>query len=179
LLPDHLLDAPEGPDELDREWWVLYVRPRQEKSLARQMFEKKVPFFLPLIRQPLNVRGRLMHSYVPLFEGYVFLLANREDRGKAIGTGRVVRALAVPDQEKLEKDLRQVHRLINSGATILPEKQHLGPGMTVEIREGSLAGMRGRILRTASGNRFVVQVNFIHQGASVLLDEVMLVKVQG
>jgi hypothetical protein len=43
-------------------------------------------------------------------------------------------------------------------------------GATVEIRHGALAGLKGKIIRAASGNRFVVQIDFIQQGASVLLD---------
>jgi hypothetical protein len=33
-----------------------------------------------------------------------------------------------------------------------------------------LAGLRGVILKSSSGNRFVVQVNFIQRGASVLVE---------
>jgi transcriptional antiterminator RfaH len=176
--PEFLLETPESPQDADRAWWVLYVRARQEKSLARQMRESRVPYFLPLARNTFRIRGRTMQSYLPLFGGYVFLFANREERGKAIATGRVIRCLPVPDQEELWADLRQLHRLLATDMTITAES-NLGPGMTVEIREGALAGLRGKILRTATGRRFVVQVNFIQQGASVLLDEQNLVEVGG
>jgi hypothetical protein len=43
----------------------------------------------------------------------------------------------------------------------------LRPVTAVEIRQGRLAGMRGKIVRTASRRRWVVEVKFIQRGASV------------
>jgi len=94
----------------------------------------------------------------------------------ALNTRRVVGSLEVTDQEELWGDLRQINRLIASGAPVMPEDQ-LVPGMMVEIRSGPLAGLKGKILRTASGQRFVVQVNFIQRGASVLMDDFNLAKI--
>jgi hypothetical protein len=170
LFPQDLLETEDAPAGPGRAWWVLYVRTRQEKSLARQMHALQVPFYLPVVRNSLRIRGKAVDSHVPLFAGYLFLYASREERGAAIGTGRVVRSLEVHNQDELWADLRQVHRLLSSGATVGTESR-LVPGTPVEICEGPLAGLRGKILRGATGRRFVVEVNFIQQGASVLLDE--------
>ena len=81
----------------------------------------------------------------------------------------MVRTLDVPDQDRLWHDLRQVHRLLATGAPVLPEDR-LTPGTTVEVTQGPLSGLRGTILRTATGRRFVVEIDFIQRGASVTLD---------
>ena len=44
----------------------------------------------------------------------------------------------------------------------------------MEITTGPLAGLCGTVVRTASGRRFVVRVDFIQQGASVLLEDCAL-----
>ena len=88
----------------------------------------------------------------------------------ALATNRVVHTLEVADQGTLWDDLTQVDRLIGTGAPITPEER-LEPGSLVEITSGLLAGLKGRILRAANGRRFVVQVNFIQRGASVLIDD--------
>ena len=173
------------PDELfaaatdvaaDRCWWVLHTRARQEKSLARHLYQARVPFYLPLIGKRGLTRGRVFTSFVPLFPGYVFLLGRREERLVALSTNRVVHSLEVADQGKLWHDLSQVWRLIESGAPITPE-DHLEPGVFVEIQHGALAGLKGRIIRAASGRRFVVEVDFIHRGASVMLDDYNLLPI--
>ena len=120
------------------------------------------------------MRGRSVTSYLPLFPGYLFLLAERDECLAALSTGRAVRSLEVADQNGLWSDLRQLHKLIGSGSPILPEER-LVPGAKVEIANGPLAGMRGTVLRAASGRRFVVSVHFIHRGASVLLPEHALI----
>jgi transcription antitermination factor NusG len=171
------LFAEENPEvRQGRQWWVLHTKPRQEKSLARQLLQSQVPFYLPLIERRSLIRGRVMQSQVPLFPGYLFLLGQRDERVTALATNRVVHSLEVWDQRTLWDDLTQVHRLINTGAPITPEER-LEPGALVEITRGPLAGLKGRIIRAASGKRFVVQVNFIQRGASVLIDDFNLIAI--
>jgi transcriptional antiterminator RfaH len=170
VYPEGLLEQPPEACAPGRVWWVLHTRPRQEKSLARQLLEARVSFYLPLIPRRLLLRGRRLTSHVPLFAGYVFLHADRDERIQALATRRVVRSLEVGDQEALWRDLRQVHRLLATGVPITPEDR-LAPGVLVEVRSGPLAGLRGKVLRTASGRRFLVQVDFIQRGASVLMDD--------
>src|ERR1700722_11794865 len=81
-----------------RHWRVLHTRPRQEKSLARELSRAKVPFYLPLIARRSLSRGRIVEPHLPLFPGYLFLLANQEGRIQALSTKRVVSALPVVDQ---------------------------------------------------------------------------------
>src|SRR5207247_2892865 len=95
----------------------------------------------------------------------------------ALTTNRIVRTLPVGNQATMWADLRQIHQLIASGAPITPEER-LTPGVSVEIRSGPLAGLKGKILRTASGRRFVVEVDFIQQGASVLMDNFSLAQIE-
>jgi transcriptional antiterminator RfaH len=173
LFPENLFDDRPTLASTGRLWWVLHTRPRQEKCLARQLRQSEAPFYLPLVARRKIIRGRIVTSHNPLFGGYVFLLAHERERIAALTTGRVVHALRVADQEQLGNDLSQLHRLIESGAPVMPEER-LTPGMPVEIRSGPLAGLQGTVLRTASGRRFVVQVNFIQRGASVELDDFML-----
>ena len=175
VCPDNLLEDGVQVETAGRLWWVLHTRPRQEKSLARQLHANRIPYYLPLVSRRSRLHGRTMTSFIPLFPSYAFVLADEEERVAALATCRVVRAIRVTDQARLWVDLRQVYRLISCGAPITPEER-LVPGMAVEVRSGPLAGLKGKILRTASGRRFVVEVDFIQKGASVLLEDFMLEK---
>jgi transcriptional antiterminator RfaH len=162
----------------ERRWSVLHTRPRQEKCLARELVELDLPFYLPVVSRRSLIRGKPVASHLPLFTSYLFLLTGEDkERVRALATHRVAHCLPVHDQAKLWHDLRQVHQLIESGAAVTPE-QKLGPGAAVEIQSGPLAGLRGKILRTASGRRFIVQVDFIQQGASVLLDGYTVIRAE-
>ena len=175
LFPEELLDELYLPESAERLWWVLHTRPRQEKSLARELHRWRIPFYLPQVARRRLIAGRRFTAHVPLFAGYLFLLGDQEERVDAQVTRRVVRTLEVPDQEGFWGDLRQIERLIASGAPITPEDR-LKPGKKVEIRSGPLVGLTGTIVRGASGRRFVVQVDFIQRGASVVVEDCLLVE---
>jgi transcriptional antiterminator RfaH len=177
VFPAGLLEADasfDGPSE----WWVAHTRPRQEKALARQLLAAGVSFYLPQTNRRCLVRGRVLTSRLPLFPGYVFLRTSREERLRALATRRIARLIDVPEPERLESDLRQVHRLIAAGLPVTPEEK-LGPGSWVEVTHGPLAGLTGQIVRSATGRKFVVRIDFIQRGAAVTLDDCVLTPVEG
>jgi transcription antitermination factor NusG len=175
IFPDSLFE-PNQDALAQRHWWVLHTKPRQEKSLARQLHVQSIPFYLPQVPKRLRIRKQTVTSYIPLFAGYCFLLAEPDERLAALGTNRIVRPLPVTDQKGLWRDLTQIYRLIGSGAPITAEDK-LGPGKLVEITSGPLTGLRGKILERASQRRFMVEVDFIHKGASILLEDFTLAPV--
>jgi transcriptional antiterminator RfaH len=164
LFPNDLFDAERACGL----WHVLHTKPRQEKSLARELLRREIAYFLPVTPNRFDVRGRVVVSHVPLFPGYLFLRCDRDQLLAALSTRRVVRPLVVVDQQQLTDDLRQVQSLLRSGLEVTPHE--FVAGQEVEITTGPLTGFRGRIVCTASGNRFVVAVDFIQRGASVVCD---------
>jgi transcription antitermination factor NusG len=170
VFPDNLLRDNDHVLSSERCWHVARTLPRQEKALARQLRKLQVPFYLPIISRRLRSSKRTLTAHIPLFPGYVFVFADSEERLAELSTRRVAQSLAVVDQEELWRDLRLIDQLIASGAPITPEDR-LVPGTRVTIRSGPLMGMEGTFVRTASGNRLVVHVNFIQRGASILLDD--------
>jgi transcriptional antiterminator RfaH len=169
-FPEDLLSSAEAHPQAGRAWLVAHTKPRQEKALARQMYDARLPFYLPLTPRRCVIRGKVRYSHVPLFPGYVFLQVGPEERISALATGRVVRCLTVPEQDAFRRDLWQLTRLLGSGLAVDAEER-LKPGDEVTIQYGPLAGLKGTVVREASGRRFVVRVDFIHKGASVLLDD--------
>src|SRR5437762_4898678 len=91
-FPERLFEEVGQPAPADRTWWVLHTRPRQEKGLARHLYRAQISFYLPLIPRRCWIRGRVLTSHVPLFAGYVFLLADPEERLQALATRHVVRS---------------------------------------------------------------------------------------
>src|SRR5262249_14411581 len=172
LFPDDVLDVPVG-QTTGVEWRVLHTKPRQEKGLARDLLAREVPFFLPTVRRAHRSGGRFRVAEVPLFDGYVFLRADRDQYLDALDTGRVVRALVVKDQAGLVTDLRGLRALIGLGRTVERERE-LRTGQLVEITAGPLAGMCGTVVRAAAGAKFVVAVDFIREGASVTCEGMTL-----
>jgi transcriptional antiterminator RfaH len=174
VFPDDLFTQPApGFDDHPARWWVLHTRPRAEKTLARHLLRNHISFFLPLYQRERRFRGRPVTSHLPLFPGYVFLLGDNDARVQALTTNTVAQTLKVENQPELHGDLTRVYQLMASGSPLSPEEQLL-PGTLVEITAGPLAGLEGKIIRRGKRLKFLVEVHFLQQGASVEIDSWMI-----
>ena len=172
LYPLTLLDGTDG-QAVDRQWWVLYTKARQEKAVARDLAAFGSPFYLPLVKKTFVHGGRTFRSYIPLFSGYVFLYGSDNERVRSLTTNRIARVLTVHDQDRLQHDLSQVRKLIAANVPLTVEGR-LEPGDRVRVRHGTFAGLEGRVLFRRGQVRLVVSVNFLQQGASVEIEDFML-----
>lgn len=159
--------------EVARQWWAVYTKSRQEKSLARQLVGHRVPFYLPLIPKDNIIRGRRMRSLLPLFSGYLFLYGSEQERVTTLTTNRVSRILPVVDQDLLRRELMNVHCLIGSNAPLSLETR-LSPGDPVRIKTGSLRGLEGVVVKRHGKIRLLVAVTYLQQGVSVEIDDCAL-----
>jgi transcriptional antiterminator RfaH len=172
IHPPDLLERSVACEE-GRRWWVLHTRPRQEKALARRLLGLQIPFYLPLVAREHLIRRRRVRSHIPLFGGYVFLFASDEERTECLTTGRAASALVVGDGQQLARELRAVRQLIAADAPLTPERR-LAPGRRVRVKEGALAGIEGTILARRGRRRFVVAVQFLQQGVSMEVENLLL-----
>jgi hypothetical protein len=172
LFPETLLESPDSP-LVDGQWMVAYTKPRQEKSLARELLRQEVSFYLPLVKKTLHYGRRRLASFAPLFDGYLFVHGSERQRTASLATNRVFRILPVTDGQRLVSDLRQIERLIAANFPLTVESR-IQAGMNVRVRSGLLAGVEGVVLRRRGATRLLVSVNFLQQGASVEIDDFCL-----
>jgi len=166
IWPGNLLDS-EDMTTGDAQWFVLHTKPRMEKSFARYMRSASLGYFLPQREQTTKYPRRTVRSYLPLFPGYVFGHGDEETALRCRQRREVVNLLPVKDQELFQNQLLGIHRLLDSGAPVTREER-LEPGMPAQIVNGPMAGLQGHVLKNHRGGlRFVLQVQFIQQAASV------------
>ena len=172
LFPETLLDEPPS-DAAERHWFALYTKARQEKSLARELLQHRVPFYLPLVRKTSVSRGRKRTSQVPLFGGYVFLFGSEEERVAQSGDesdfphsdGGRRPAVGVRSAATPSNDRRQCPA---------DGRKPSGAGQRVRVHQGAFAGLEGTILKRRGETRLLVSINFLQQGASVEIDDFSL-----
>jgi hypothetical protein len=179
VYPDDLLQADNWDSEsfescVDHPtWWILHTRPRQEKSIARDLLRRRIPFYLPLVRRRLLIRGRPVQSHVPLFAGYAFIYGTREHRLQALATDRVAQSFAVIDGARLRSELQRVEQLISAGVPLTIESR-LQVNQRVRVRAGALAGMEGIICRRRNETRLIVWIQLLQQGVSLEIEDFLL-----
>ena len=170
--PHDLLDG-FAAEPGERCWWALQTKARQEKSVARELLQQETPHFLPKLCKKVMYRGRARHSFVPLFTSYVFLFGTDEERVRALTTNRIATSIQVVDQKQLYFDLAQVRRVVATRTPLELEKW-LQPGRRVRVRHGSFQGLEGQVVAHRGETRLVVAVNFLKQGISLEVDQMML-----
>ncbi len=169
VSPAELFQDAAGNRNGDSRWWALYTRPRAEKTLARRLLARDIPFFLPLYKRQYRCSGRMVKGYLPLFTGYLFLLGDEQARIHALETNLISRTIFVEDQAQLESDLAQVYRLMDGGFVLTPEEK-LIPGTPVEITSGPLMGLRGKVLDRNKKSHIFVEVKFLQSAVSVEIE---------
>jgi transcription antitermination factor NusG len=179
VYPDDLLDAVGGeaggqPAPDTGRWIAFYTLSRREKDLMRRLEAAGVPYYGPMVRRRLHTAGgRVRHSYVPLFPGYVFSRVDDEQRRAALATNTVARWIPIVDERMLVDDLRAIKRLIDTERPLTPEAR-IEPGQAVRVRSGALRGLEGTVVKRRGEERLVVAVRFLNQGASIELEDVDL-----
>jgi transcriptional antiterminator RfaH len=178
-FPTDLLDADPPADDCGLRWVAFYTLSRREKDLMRKLEAAEVAFYAPLIRRRLkSAGGRVRDSHVPLFSGYVFSRVDDDQRRAALATNTIARWLPIVDEAALLADLRAIKRLIDTDQPLTPEAR-IEPGQLVRVRSGPLRGLEGTVERRHGGQRLVVAVRFLNQGASVELEDVDLETIGG
>lgn len=151
-------------------WCVLHTRARMEKCVARFLRGAMLSYYLPQHEQVTKYQRRTVHSYLPLFPGYVFARVDDESALRCRQRREVVNLLPVKNQELFETQIRGIHTLLESGSPVTREER-LEPGMAAQIVRGPLKGLHGHVLKNHRGGlRFVLEVQFIQQAASVEVD---------
>jgi transcriptional antiterminator RfaH len=151
------------------EWFVLHTRSRQEKVLAADLGAMGVDFFLPLISHTRLSGRQRVTSRLPLFPGYVFLRGTREQAFAADRTRRVASIIPVPDQSKLDWELRNLHMALAFQVPLDPYP-YLREGVRVEVRTGPLRGLQGVVESRKHLERIILKVDMLGRALSIELD---------
>ena len=163
--------------ELNGNWWVAHTKSRNEKALAWQLVNDKVPYFLPMHWKVSKSRGRTIRSLLPLFPGYLFFCGDEDERLKVLKTNRTANILAVEDQGLLVQELLPIETMLKLGKTVLPH-DYIQVGQKCRVTAGPLAGTTGMVVETPKETRLILQVDMLGQAASVEIDSDMVEKLE-
>jgi len=152
IFPDDLFDR-----AIVEPWRVAHVRSRHEKTLGRELLDRRIPYYMPQIEQTKRRTGRTFRSFLPLFSGYVFFRGDAAARDVVRRRPAVINVLDVTDQDLLASELAQIRRLQLAGASL-------------RVREGAFAGYSGVVVRTKGTMRLIVQVSALRQQVAVEFD---------
>jgi transcription antitermination factor NusG len=152
------------------EWSVVHVRPRQEKSLLRDLARIRVPGCLFLEHRVRRYSGHGPQPVeLPLIPGYLFVHGSPEQLPLLYRTERIVRILPVPDQPRFAMELADLVALTRAPERPVLVNPEFQPGDRVLVTVGTLAGCRGIIRRRQGMAELVVNITMMGTQVAVRL----------
>lgn len=152
-------------------WYAAYLHPRREKSVARQMQERGLHWFLPLYRSVRRWKDRRKEIELVLFPGYVFIYSALQDRLRVLQLPGVVRFVSFGGQPASLPD-REVETLRAGLKENIYAEPHpyLTAGRRVEVIRGPFLGTHGILIRRKDKFRVVISLALITRAVSVEVD---------
>ncbi|HEY2389784.1 MAG TPA: transcription termination/antitermination NusG family protein [Candidatus Angelobacter sp.] len=157
--------------ELDNRWLALQVRAGWEIRCAYLLRERGYTEFLPLYQQKRKWSDREKIIPVPLFTGYLFLFFEANNREsitsvpgfiRFVGTGNT--PVPIDDGEINALQIATTASVGHGPCAFLEV------GQEVEVRNGPLAGLTGKIVRFKNKLRLVLSVAMLQKSMFVEID---------
>ncbi len=151
-------------------WYALYTRSRAEKKVDKELTNRGIEHFLPLIRQVRQWSDRKKIVEMPLFPGYVFVNIRLKDRIPVLQSEGAVRLVSfngkpAPIPRSQVEDVRRL--LGGQSKPKLEPFAYFNVGDWVKIVHGPFAGVKGKLIQHRGQTRLLVGIALIEQAVSV------------
>ncbi|MEN1680496.1 MAG: transcription termination/antitermination NusG family protein [Planctomycetota bacterium] len=151
-------------------WAVAYTRPRQEKALARDLIQRGVNFFLPMVQRTTLSGGRRRRSLCALFPSYLFFESSDQGRLSLYKTARVVDVVSPSrvDQRRFRRELQSIEKAVLACPDKIELAPRVTPGASVRVRAGALRDIEGTVVARDDVTKVSLKVSAL--GTSVLME---------
>ena len=153
-------------------WYVLYTKPRHEKTVEEQLLKRKIEAFTPKItlRRKWSDRVKLVEE--PLFKSYCFARFSLKDKVKIVSQPGVV------DIVNFNKQYTTVDDSVISALKIMVTNElradpcpYLKNGDRITIRRGPFKGLEGYIIEKRNKNAIlVISIDAIAASVKCVID---------
>ena len=149
-------------------WYAIQTRSRHEHVVRRELLDRSIEAFLPTIPRWSRWKDRRKRIEWPLFPGYCFARFHAADTVSVRRCAGVVTIVSFDGKPSVidDDELDAIRRLVGSQLSYdacppIPE------GTMVEVIDGPLQGVVGRLLRLGARMSVVLSVDVIGQAVRV------------
>ncbi len=156
----------QSPNIDNKNLMVTHTRSRREKKVAQYCNVGGIKYYLPL-ESRIKIYGRKkVQNALPLFPGYLFVLADEKERYELLLTHHISKILKDSNQFELIKDLEKIYVAESCEINLVPCELNI-EGRRARIEIGPMRGLEGLISRIKGRDRIILNINFINRAAAV------------
>lgn len=156
-------------------WYVVYTYPNSEKKVYNELMRRKMRALLPTRKEVRQWSDRKKNVEVPLFPNYVFIKTPSEQMWMVLtipGVARFVAFNGVPAVVK-ESEIDWIKEIMLNSKVEANEISGF-KGEKVQVKQGPLKGLIGRVLDKKGMTRLYVELEAIQQTISIEIDSILL-----
>lgn len=152
-------------------WYVLYVRSSQEKKVHRDLTEKSIESFLPLIKTVKQWSDRKKTIFTPLFPSYVFVnVQSQFDFHNVLSLSGACAFLKFGSEYGMvsQKEIDQIKLLVERDEITEVSTNVKLPriGDKLKIQCGELTGLECEVYRVDNVHKVSIWLNSLRQNVS-------------
>jgi len=163
--------------EQELRWFAVYTKFKCEKFVAHQLAKKGIEAYVPVIQKTKRYQRKVKHYEIPLINCYVFVRIIKAAYLPTLETEYVMKflrngkdLLSIPDQEmdvlkRVAGDVKESFSTDNFDWESIEE---------VEVTEGYLTGMKGKIISRAGKRSFIIELETIGYQLRINIDPAIL-----
>lgn len=153
-------------------WYLIYIKPRQEKNVANHLDQKGINCFLPTMNVMRQWHDRKKKITVPLFPSYIFVdIQCLEEFYSVLDIDGVCcfvkqgkNAARVP-----ESVIFQIGLLVNNGHDIEVSDAYFQTGQKLMIQDGPFTGLLCETVQSNGRDKILVRVDLLNRNLVVEL----------
>ncbi len=146
--------------ENEKNWYVVYTRPRWEKKIAEKLLAAAVEHYCPLNKVSRQWSDRKKVVVEPVFKGYVFVRLEEKKKWEIrnfLGILNFVHWLGKPARIR-DEEIDTIKKFLDEFDDVQVEKKDFGLNEKVRITNGILLNYEGMIL-SVYGNTAIVKID--------------------
>lgn len=152
-------------------WYALYTVVRHEKTVNSALEKRNISSFLPMRNVVNRWKDRKKQIQIPLFPGYLFIHAGREDIYRSLNIRGVVRILGDSNGPKSIPltQIEGIKKILENGMEFNTHPI-INVGKEVVVNHGPLEGFRGKVIEKRGSYKLIISLDLIKRSVSVEVD---------
>jgi transcription antitermination factor NusG len=148
-------------EKTNKNWYVLYTKPRWEKKVFKSLDKKGVEAYCPLNKVRRKWTDRIKTIEEPLFKSYVFVYVEATEMTEVRYVDGVLNYVYWNGKPAIVKDeeIIEIRKFLSEYDDVSVSSIDIKPADQVMLNTGVMMGATGRVMRVLGNNTVEVRID--------------------